>query len=697
MAKEPSRIRAYLGSVEHALRLRGALADDPTACRLHFLVLAVSIWYGLWSLILLPLYPNAAIRIVFAVLLESVPVATLILLRATSLGPASVFYLGGTWATVTVRMAFDGGIHSIGQIFYVALPVLAIWLLGRRAALWMGSLCAGSALIFACFDAAGIYRPPMLPVSPVAAFVLLLQVILIAAVPVAQILRVLEETLEQSRFSRLELQHYKERLEQLVDQRTAELVEARDQALAANRAKSIFLANMSHELRTPLNAILGFSAIVRADAGLSEQHRKDLAIVGNSGEDLLGLIEDVLDMAKIEMGGLKLELASFDLLAMAGDVVNMLRETAHAKNLDLTLHISPQSPRFVRSDSGKLRQILANLVGNAVKYTEEGSIVVRVEAKPGDAARQVMLSLEVEDTGIGIAVEDQARIFEPFVQGGGARLRKGTGLGLSISRRFAECLGGTIQVESAPGRGSRFRLEAPADVVDAPEAAADSGHVELVIGLEPGQPDYRILIVEDQKENWLLMQRLLETAGFTIRIAENGLKAIREFQAWRPHFIWMDLRLPALSGLDAVRRIRQLEDGRSVKIVAVTASAVTSQREEALAAGFDDFLRKPFRAMEVFDCIARHLGVRFLYRKKPQPGGNAPAALRTEDLTALAMEARDELRAAIIALDRERIAEAIRRISEEDVALGRLLGHLADALAYTAIFNALESGDKSRS
>jgi signal transduction histidine kinase/DNA-binding response OmpR family regulator len=499
----------------------------------------------------------------------------------------------------------------------------------------------------------------------------------------------------RSRRSQVELKQYKEHLEQLVQQRTTELVEARDQAMAADRSKTVFLANMSHELRTPLNAILGFSSLILRDSSLSDQHRQDLAVVGSSGEHLLELIDEVLDMAKIETSNTAVESAQFDLHSLVHDTVKLLRERAHVKNLELLLDISPAVPQFLRSDPGKLRQVLTNLVGNGVKYTDEGSVVVRLDVKFGENSPDLVLIFDVEDTGIGIAPEDQDRIFDPFVQAGGSRKRKGTGLGLSISRRFVQLLGGIIQVESTPGQGSRFHVEIPAQMGDASEAGSESASLRQVIGLEPGQPDHRILIVEDQRENWLLLQRLLQSAGFNVQVREDGGQAVEGFRLWRPHFIWMDLRLPVLSGIEAARCIREMEGGREVKIVAVTASAFDSQRDDVLAAGFDGFLRKPYRPMEIFDCMARHLGVQYVYAAGPQlAAGDLPATLNTADLERLPAMLRDELGKTIVSLDRKRIALLVARVSEENIHLGRVLGRLTDRFAYTPILKALQSCNK---
>jgi signal transduction histidine kinase/ligand-binding sensor domain-containing protein/DNA-binding response OmpR family regulator len=493
------------------------------------------------------------------------------------------------------------------------------------------------------------------------------------------------------------------RLEFEVEERTRELASskhsaevAREAAESASRAKSTFLSHMSHELRTPLNAILGFSALVRADTTLSEQHKKDMDIVESSGRQLLRLIDDVLDMAKIEAGSSVVENTCFDLHSLLHNIVGMMRERAYAKNLDLLVDISPAAPRFVRSDAGKLQQVMINLIGNAVKYTDQGSVVVILDAKreapEQHADRDLVLSFDVEDTGIGIAPEDQAHIFDPFIQAGSARTRKGTGLGLSICREFVRLLGGSLSVDSTSGRGSRFHVELPAEKAEASEVAAEKAEGDQVMGLEPGEPDYRILIVEDQKENRLLLERLLRGAGLQVRTAEDGVRAIECFASWRPHFIWMDLRLALIGGLEASRRIREMEGGRAVKIVAVTASAFASQRDEVLAAGLDDFLRKPYRPREIFECMSRHLGVRYVYSPAVSAAAREPAfRLRPEDLAAIPLELRQELEDAIVSLNRERIALVIQQISEQNAGIGESLARLSNSLAFTTIFQSLEA------
>jgi CheY-like chemotaxis protein len=275
------------------------------------------------------------------------------------------------------------------------------------------------------------------------------------------------------------------------------------------------------------------------------------------------------------------------------------------------------------------------------------------------------------------------------------RTRKGSGLGLAIIRNFVQILGGSIEVESESGRGSRFHVHLPVERAEGSELVSETLQKAQVAGLEPGQPDYRILIVEDEMENRLLLERLLRKAGFKVRGAGDGVQAVEAFRIWQPHFIWMDLRLPVLDGLEAAKRIRELHGGREVKIASVTASIFASQREEVLAVGLDDSLRKPFRPWEIFDCMARHLGVRYVYRDQAQAAAvDRPAALRPEDLAALPADLRNELQKAVVSCDREQIEPLVRQISDQNASLGGVLAHLVTLGAFTPIFNVLESCNK---
>jgi signal transduction histidine kinase/CheY-like chemotaxis protein len=656
---------------------------------LHALLLALAIWSAIWNIGALPLYPNliaSLLRLRLVFLFELVPVATLILLRLGYFRQAAFFYLACDWAHATYNVAATGSLQIISTAYYITLPIFATWLLGFREAFWTAGVCLGSALILALRQQPNTVLSAPLS-SPLFLWAGLVQLTITAAAPLAHILRTLRETLAKSRRDQQELQQYKQQLEQVVSERTAELVVARDQALAANRAKSAFLANMSHELRTPLNAILGFSNLLR-EHGPSEQQRHDLDIINRSGEHLLGLINDVLDVAKVEAGRSQLETAPCDLGRLIADVRDMVAPRALKKGLALRVE-HPQAPLFVRTDPSRLRQVLINLLHNAVKFTDQGAVILRMKATPAIDTAEVVLTFEIEDTGVGIAPSDQAVIFDAFVQTGAAKQQEGTGLGLTISRRIIELMGGTIQVETTLGHGSCFRAEIKVERAQESEVnrGADFEHVAV---LAEGQTEYRVLIVEDQQENWMVLQRLLENAGFRVRVAENGAQGVKEFREWRPQFIWMDLRMPVMDGLEATRRIRACEGGQEVKIGSVTASGYVSERTEVLAVGMDDYVRKPYRRAEIFECMARHLGVRYQVGGGAAKSGNERAEkLMAKDLAALQDELRNELRDAVIMLNPVRISTAIERISQENTALGSILARYADRYAYSEIFDAI--------
>ncbi|MGD9170049.1 MAG: ATP-binding protein, partial [Candidatus Thiodiazotropha sp.] len=490
---------------------------------------------------------------------------------------------------------------------------------------------------------------------------------------------------ERKKFEK-QLEHHKDELEHTVLQRTHELILARDSAEAANKAKSVFLANMSHELRTPLNAILGFSALIGRDTELSVSQREYVEIINRSGEHLLALINDVLEIAKIEAGKLQLEIASFDFGGMVRDIADMMRLRAQSKGLELDLEMSSECPRYLKGDEARLRQILINLVGNAVKFTAKGRVIIRFDTQ---LREHLYLNIEVEDSGPGISENDLKRLFKPFVQLSEGGDQPGTGLGLSITQQFVKLMKGKINVESTPGKGSLFRVELPIEPGDRTDVApADTKALGEIIGLVPGQAMYRILIAEDQQENQLLLQHLMSAIGFEVKLVSNGKACIECFQEWLPDLIWMDMRMPVMGGEDATRHIRSMPGGEKVKIIAVTASAFKEEQQEILAAGLDDFVRKPFHSREIYDCLARHLDLRFEYRSDSEEKAT-PVLLTSEKLRGLPEDLRSALRDTLIILDSEKITEVIRDIETIDADLGDTLNQLCESFDYQTILDAL--------
>lgn len=480
------------------------------------------------------------------------------------------------------------------------------------------------------------------------------------------------------------LKRYRDQLEELVAERTKELNKANKslhkamkKAETANMAKSIFLANMSHELRTPLNAILGFSGIMKKSSEIPNSQQEHLDIINRSGEHLLRLINDVLEIVKIEAGRINLQEETFDLGALIRDVTDMMRQRAQEKNLDLLLGQSSDFPRYIYADPAKIRQILINLINNAVKFTETGGITLFLNADYDENSDNIRLICRVEDTGIGIEEENLEKIFTPFEQADKHSDIKGTGLGLAITRQYIEIMGGKIYVESEPGKGSAFHFELLAKKALKENIKAAIPLDNLIIGLAPEQPEYRILIVEDQLENRLLLKKILEPLGFPVKEALNGEQAIEIFRKWHPHLIWMDRRMPVMDGITATKLIREDERGIDTIIIALTASAFREQKEEVIEAGADDLIRKPFKESEIFDAMAVHLGVTYLYKEKDQNHKKTISenvwVLTSRDLSPFPGQVLKELNKAAMAGQSEKILELISVIEPEHERLAHSL------------------------
>lgn len=504
-----------------------------------------------------------------------------------------------------------------------------------------------------------------------------------------------------------ELHHAKDAA--LEAQRRAEAAQRASEA--ANQAKSVFLSNMSHELRTPLNVILGFSQIMGHNPALPPEEQEHLDTIQRNGDHLLALINQVLDFSKIEAGRITLNETAFDLYRLCEDMIDMFSLRTGQKGLQLSREIAGNVPRYVRTDEVKLRQVLINLLNNAIKFTSQGRVGIEVAVVDADdtaltspaptTGQAAIIRIAVSDTGAGIAPEEMDALFEAFAQTeSGRQLHEGTGLGLPISRAFVRLMGGDLHVTSEVGRGTTFRFTIHAAVAgkhDLPGASAPARPVAQ----EAGQPRHRMLIVDDKPDNRILLLKLLQPFGFELREAVNGQDAVEQWKAWQPELIWMDLRMPVMGGYDAMRLIRAAEQAAPrppTRIVILSASSLEEERATALAKGADDFLRKPFREAELFELVARLLDVRFVYDAAPGQHLSAEEAeLLPPDFAAAALA---ELPAAL----RERLEEAAREgvvsmvnaaiadIAPHDPRVAQWLQSLAADFAYESIIEALQKG-----
>jgi signal transduction histidine kinase/DNA-binding response OmpR family regulator len=478
----------------------------------------------------------------------------------------------------------------------------------------------------------------------------------------------------------------KKRLEEL----NQKLHQAKDEAEYANRSKSVFLANMSHELRTPLNAILGFSELLLEDDKLAKSYKKTIDIIYNSGSFLLTLINDILDIAKIESGKISVQKDPINVKYIIEDVVTLLKSRAESKSLNLIANYGTDIEKCIMVDAKKIRQILMNLITNAIKYSSKGTIKIVAEIT------SEKLEISVRDEGSGIAKEDIANIFEPFVQVGNASSETGSGLGLTISKQFIEAMGGSISVISELNQGSTFFISIPYSECDANTKVKKEGSqlTKKVIGISPDSKRLKVLIVEDKENNILLLQKVLEVLQFDIAVARNGEEAVELFGSFSPDLIWMDRRMPKMDGEEATRLIRSMPGGKDVVIIALTASATSEDRKRLQEVGVNDYMVKPYKFQEIYRLIEKYFDVKYIYKSQEensykQSKENYSYDSLKREIATLEPTLQEELYKSAILLNEDDMQEVLQKIALVNEKLVQIVRSVIKSLNYAAILKAI--------
>ena len=469
---------------------------------------------------------------------------------------------------------------------------------------------------------------------------------------------------------------------------------AREEAINANKSKTIFLSNMSHELRTPLNAIMGFAQLLLQDEGFNRKQKKNIETINRSGSHLLDLINDVLDLAKIESGHVDVSEGVINVEKLIEDLVSMFSVRAESKGIEIKFTLALANASYILSDEGKIRQILINLIGNAIKFTDHGGVYIFAGIDEPDSDTPKLI-LRVKDSGIGIDPSEHDKVFKVFEQADKVPVSAGgTGLGLAISMQYAKLLGGNLELKSALGEGAEFIMALPVAHANEQAIRKQKREMRRVIGIKTKIDKPKMLVADDMESNRDLVKQLFEPFGFQVEEATNGLDALEIVERWQPHVILMDKVMPVMDGIESTKKIRETQIGKNIVIVCVSANVFENEREKVLSAGVDAFLAKPFKNHDLFDLLEKLLDIEVEY--EVEQTNVTDASDRSSELESLMQLSIDDLESLKAVSQKDEMLKQISKLADQDAMLAITLWEIAEHMSVSTLHALIEQALESK-